>query len=182
VCDRKERLGTALGRAANGRFKGGVELITALGSYQGSLDSNGWYALGVLTRWNDEKFIGKFFPDGSYMSGTLYAGNKVYLSNRFAGNKPMGTVLVGSSDGTFSILDCTPSGCTEKQQGKSDALKNVWDAAKKVVVGKATAAARRYLENAMPMLRRQPYAFAFDIAIQMALRALEDAAGAEQQG
>lgn len=174
-CGLRELLGTAIGRASNGRFEGGVELITILGHYQGSLNADGGYALGVLTRSNDEKFVGQFNSDGTYLSGSLYANNNIYLSNRFVGNRPTGTVLVGSPDGTFSILECTSSGCTEKQQGKSDALKNVWEALKKVAVGKATGVARKYLENSMPLLRRQPYAFAFDMAIQMALRALEDA-------
>ena len=174
-CSVGKHYGTAFGTLRAGCFHGPVELRTDLGEYWGTLDAQGGYQSGVFRYKSGAQFIGRFNPDGSYQLGTLHQGSTILIADTWHGIHPVGTVLEGQADGSYRTLSCPRSSpCKPQKSGKSPGLADVWRAAGETALSTAGTVLRERLAVQMSLLRSQPYAFAFDTALALALHALRE--------
>ncbi len=150
-----------------GLYDGPVRINSFIGRYAGTITSNGGYYRGVLLSPGGAKFVGELNPDGSYRIGTLYKDEKIYISNKFLSNDPVGKVLVGDSSGNYSIYDCGIGlNCQFVSQGHDNAVSLVFGVIKEIAIGEAADAIVGRLSLAFPALRGALFAKYFPAVLE----------------
>lgn len=109
--------GHLVGEMSAGKFTGrSVVLVTALGAFYGSLNSDGGYDYGLLKKSRTgETFIGKFLPDGSPERGVLIArgrSSKLVLKAGSFVNSKLDGFAYFYEDGAYTTMRCSAGNCS----------------------------------------------------------------------
>jgi len=125
--------GAATGLLTDGRFaayegKILVTLNTKCGLFDGAINSDGSYSVGMLIQLTSgEKFLGLLAgEEGRYQSGVLYKDGKVIVADRFDDAKPLGRVLMTDANGNFVESECNAKGCHVINQNQNGLIADLF--------------------------------------------------------
>jgi hypothetical protein len=116
INDARQVYGKFTGQMSKGQFAGGsVMLITALGTFYGTLRPDGGYESGMLKKpWSSSTFIGQFNADGSPAHGVMIDkkpdGKFIFKLGDFVDSKLDGYAYF-YEDTIYTIMSCTKGDC-----------------------------------------------------------------------